>query len=143
MEDDPWAEYARLQKIAGSPTLNDKAWAIDEALDAILDKIETGQPLLRHQADNLVINRAAKFRRRRACLNKNTDVLVASSPSEESRLLARCHLSPCAGNCSIRDWKILVSIGLGETYNDIAEGYGVAEGTIKTWVRRARMRLAA
>lgn len=142
MDDGPWAEYARLQEFADTSILNDRAWAVDEALDALLDKVEAGESLSRPQVDNLVTNRAAKHRRRRACLSQNGPVLAACNVDEENRLLARRRLRECISQCSQRECKVLMAAGFGETYRVIANEHGVAENTIKTWVRRARLRLA-
>ncbi len=144
MVNDLWAEYARLQQFADSPILNDTAWAVDEALEAFLDRMEAGETVSPLQADNLVTNRTAKHRRRRANLSENALVLaIDNAVDEESRLLARCRLLQCLGCCSQRERQVLLSVGFGETYGDIASAHGVPEGTIKTWVRRARLRLAA
>ena len=54
-EDEIWAEYARIQAQADSRVLSDRAWAVDEALEAILDKIQTGQNVSGQQSGNLVL----------------------------------------------------------------------------------------
>ena len=144
MNDDPWAEYARLQQFADSSVLNAKAWGLDEALEAILDKIEAGKTVSPRQAENLLTNRAAKHRHRRKILSENALVLAIDNVAhEESRVLARCRLSQFIGCCSERERQVLLSICFGETYADLASAHGVPESTIKTWVRRARLRLAA
>ena len=101
MNDDPWAEYARLQQFADSSVLNAKAWGLDEALEAILDKIEAGKTVSPRQAENLLTNRAAKHRHRRKILSENALVLAIDNVAhEESRVLARCRLSQFIGCCS-------------------------------------------
>lgn len=142
-DDDPWAEYARLQQNADSHVLNDKAWAIDEALEAIIDKIEACQPVTRTQIDNLLINRAAKHRRRRTRLANNAFVFdFGIAANQEACLEARRELRECRSGCTVREWSTLVSIGLGHSYHTVANDHGVPEGTVKTWVRRTRLRLA-
>ncbi len=141
-EDEPWAAYARIQRQADSKILSDQAWARDEALDAIIDKIERGQMVSAEQAENLITNRASKHRRRRRSLAQNAQ-LFPTVVNEDSRLEALCDLGWHQRQCSELEWRILVSIGLGHTYGRIADAEEVPEATVKTWVRRARLRLAA
>ena len=129
---DSWAEYARLQQYADFTTLNDKYWAVDEALDAILDKIEAGETVSAQQTENLIINRAAKHRRRRADLTNHSAVLFSfSAIHDEHRLHARARLLECHAQCSPREWSALVSIGLGHTYRAVAYRHSVPEPTAK------------
>lgn len=129
--------------LTNSRTFNDKYWAVDEALDAILDKIEAGEPVSAQRTENLITNRAAKHRRRRADFNNHAALFTFSTASDESRLHARCLLIECSARCSPREWGVLVCIGLGHTYRAVAHRHSVPEATAKTWVRRARLRLAA
>jgi len=147
-KDDLWAEYARIQRQADSTFLSDHAWARDEALEAILDKVERGQVVSAEQADNLITNRATKHRRRRGSLlrrglslTQNAHLRVATN--RYGRLEALCDLGRHQRQCSEREWRVLVCVGLGLTYNRIADAEKVPEATIKTWVRRARLRLVA
>ena len=141
-EDESWAAYARIQRQADSNILSDQAWARDEALDAILDKIERGEAVSDKQAENLITNRASKYRRRRRSLAQNAQ-LFPTAINENSRLEALYELGRHQRKCSELEWRIFVSIGLGHTYGRIADAEEVTEATVKTWVRRARLRLAA
>ncbi|MCH9052211.1 MAG: hypothetical protein IIA72_14210 [Proteobacteria bacterium] len=141
-KDKPWALYARIQRQADSKILSDQAWARDEALDAILDQIEWGRMVSTEQAENLITNRASKHRQRRRSLAQNTQIFH-TTVNENSRLEALCDLGRHQRQCSKLEWRILVSIGLGHTYGRIADAEKVPEATVKTWVRRARLRLAA
>ena len=141
-ENELWVTYTRIQRQADSNILSDRAWAIDEALDAILDEIELGKAVLAEQAENLITNRASKHRRRRRSLAQNAQLFLTAI-NENSRLEALCDLGRHQRQCSELEWRILVSIGLGHTYGHIAVAEGVPEATVKTWVRRARLRLAA
>ena len=140
---DPWAEYARIQRQANTPIVSDRAWASDETLAVILDRLEQGQVSLPQQVDNLVANRATKHRCRRGSLAKNAQLLSPASVNDGSRLEALCDLERCRRQCSTREWRILVAVGLGHTYDYIANAEVVPEATVKTWVRRVRLRLAA
>ena len=56
---------------------------------------------------------------------------------------ARSELVRCQRRCDEREMGVLISAALGNGYNDIAATHRVPEATIKTWVRRARQKLAA
>ena len=141
-KDDPWTEYARIQALADSPRLSNRTWADEEALDTILDKIESEQQISAQQADDLLINRARTQRKRHNLLAQHGHVLAVEN-NENDRVEARSVLAWHQGRCNDREWRVLVSVGLGHTYRRIASAENVAEATIKTWVRRARLKLAA
>lgn len=142
-EDDPWAEYARLQALADSNHLSDRAWAADEALETILDKIERGHAISAQQADNLLTNRGRKQRERRRLMGQHAHLQCDLAANENDTLEARSELAWHNTRCSNREWRLLVSIGQGNSYESIAKAEAVPEATIKTWVRRVRLKLAA
>ena len=143
MTNNAWAQYARIQRLAAPSTLNDKAWGIDDALEGILDRIQKGQTVSSNQADNLVTNRTTKYRHRRTTLLPLILPLFVNGQTEnvEGRSLARCYLGRCPSQCSPHEWRILLSLGDGETYREIADRHGVPDSTVKTCVRRVRQRL--
>jgi len=141
-EDNSWVEYARVQAQANSCCISDRAWAVDEALDSILDKIEAGQIASTQQSENLLANRARKQRKRRSLLARQAPLMDSSPASESGRLEARSDLAWLKSQCNGQEWKMLVSIGLGHTYLNIAKAKQVPESTIKTRVRRARLHIA-
>ena len=139
---DCWADYAHIQCKADSSTLSPQTWAIDETLDAILDEIERGQAPSRQQIDNLILNRSAKYRRRRILLDRHGESFPTFA-SNHRRLEARYYLNQCRQHCGELEWDMLLAIGMGYTYGEIAVKEGVPEATIKTRVRRLRLRLEA
>ena len=139
---DCWADYAHIQRKADFPTLSPQTWAIDETLDAILDEIERGKVSSRQQIDNLITNRSTKYRRRRVLLDRHSEVFPVFV-SNDRRLEARYYLNQCRQHCTAREWGILLAIDKGCTYREVAVMEGVPEATIKTWVRRLRLRLVA
>src|SRR5262249_54149261 len=144
--DDSWAAYARIQSLADSAHLTDRTRAAEEAAETILDMIQRGQTISPQQEDNLLINRAKTQRHRRKLLAANDDgrhELCAIAADQNGRLEARSELGRCKGQCGDREWRVLVSVGLGHTYGSIAHVEEVPEATLKTWVRRARLKLAA
>lgn len=141
-EDDPWADYARIQALADSDHLSGRTWAAEEALGAILDKIEAGQDFSAKQIENLLTNRAATARHRRGLLAKNAH-LFDRPVNDDKRLEARLELDRHRRRCTPREWRVLVSAGLGYSYASISNAESAPEATVKTWVRRARNKLAA
>ena len=141
-DDDLWVVYARIQRQADSRILSSKAWAIDEALDAILDRIGRGETTSLQQADNLITNRATKHRHRQRSLAKNEQLFPALT-NDNNQLDAICDLGRYRQLCSTREWRVLVALGEGHTYSHISSEEGVPEPTVKTWVRRLRLKLAA
>src|SRR5438552_16787309 len=67
MLDAHWEVFSDLQSQANSSILNTRAWAVDEALDALLNDIITGSTdpeQMRRRFVTLVANRCKKHRRR-------------------------------------------------------------------------------
>jgi DNA-binding NarL/FixJ family response regulator len=139
---DPWAEYARISIQANALRLSDRTAGAEEALNAILTAIEQGVPKTAVEFDILAANRAGKHRRRRRILEANTH-LLASTVSDLARIEARFELARVRRVSTQRDWRLLCAIGAGNTFSRIAATEGVPEATVKTWVRRARLKLAA
>ena len=136
-----WAEYLRFQSEIDTRVLSDRYWALDEAADAILDKIERGELVCPRQVDNLIRNRATKHRRRRVSLAVGRH-FFPSTANYDIQLEALCDLDRYRRRCSAQEWRFLVAIGLGQIYSRVARAEEVPEATVKTWVRRLRCRLA-
>jgi DNA-directed RNA polymerase specialized sigma24 family protein len=136
---DPWAAYARLQGMLKLARVSDRGWALEETMNALIDEISEGREVTEIQIENLVTNRSAKYRHRR-----QYDQFTAPDVVDGARSLdARVELHSRLKRCSIRDQSILIAIGGGVTTREIALGYVTPEGTVKTWVHRARMKFAA
>ena len=138
--DDPWPEYTRIQAIANSTRLSSRTWAAEEALGAILDKIETRQNVSARQTNNLLTNRARTTFHRHRLLARHAH-LFAQPVDENRRLEARSELGRYRQCCTVREWRVLYLSGLGYSYDSIASTEGVPEATVKTWVRRIRLKL--
>ncbi len=145
MDEDPWAEYARLQAMLDRTTDVYKAAGIETAMADLLEKIAKGEACTARQTKNLVINRIGKERRRRAIIHAGRHDLVheiAANGPAESRLT----LVKCAQISESRDFGLLVNLALGRSYSELAKATGANENTLKTRAYRARrkiMRLAA
>jgi hypothetical protein len=129
-----WAAYARLQGMLKLERVSDRGWAIEEAMNFLIEEIAEGRDVSELQIENLVSNRSAKYRRRR----QHDEAATASRFGDGERSLsARIELQSRLKRCSARDQSLLIAIGGGITTREIALASVTPEGTIKTWVRRA------
>jgi hypothetical protein len=136
----PWAAYARLQKILKTAPVSDRCWAIEETMNVLVERIAVGGEVSEIQIENLIKNRSSKHRRRR----QQDHLATAAGIGDEARLRdAPIELNSRLKRCSARDQRILLAIGSGVTTREIGVAYATPEGTIKTWVRRARITFAA
>lgn len=140
-----WAQCARLQAEIRKPVVNDTSWAAEDALGAVLDRIAAGMPLLTdEQLDELIGNRRRKHRERRRELSKAAPILTRSiiiDPREAAG--ASTDISIALRRLLSRERSIVVNLGLGYTYPEIARRLDIPTGTVKTWAFRARRKLPA
>jgi DNA-binding NarL/FixJ family response regulator len=138
---DPWAAYARLQNLLKLAPVSDRSWAIEEAMNVLIETIIEGREVSEIQIEDLVNNRTAKYRRRR---QHHYEATAAPNFGDAACSLdAGIELRSRLKRCSTRDQSILIAIGRGATTREIALARATPEGTIKTWVRRARIKFAA
>jgi len=140
---DPWAAYARAQSLADRYDVTDKTWAADEAAAEVIERIAAGASIAPTTEANLLVNRAAKHRRRRRIVRRNRARLAQAQPHPIHLILARAELARIAELFDRNTIELLVGVGMGATYNEVAEAVGVPVATARTKVRRARIRLAA
>jgi hypothetical protein len=140
--DDPWAwaAYGRLQRMLERVSVSDRGWAIEETMNLLIEEIAEGREVSEIQIGNLLTNRSAKHRRRRRYDHVST---FAGSGSEAHSGDACIELQSRLKRCSARDQSILIAIGHGITTREIGLAYARPEGTIKTWVHRARIKFGA
>lgn len=139
MAEDPWAYYAHLLKQADSSVITDTSWAIDEALDEVLDYIEAGSELpSEEQFDTLIGNRRRKYRERRELLTKQHDIVDRGFAAIANRRADQIDLTAALRRLSRRDRAIIVALAKGETYGELARRMNCPIGSVKTWVHRAR-----
>ena len=137
---DPWAAYARLQEILKFARVSNRSWAIEETMNVLIEEIAAGREVSELQIENLVNNRSAKYRRRQ---QRHEIATALHFDDGERSLNARIELNSRLKRCSTRDQSILIAIGAGVTTREVALARVAPEGTIKTWVRRARVKFAA
>lgn len=140
-QESSWAEYARLQTLAGSLYLSAQAQAADLALNTILDRIERREAVSTQQADNLLANRARTIRKQHRLLAQHI-YLFDRAVHHNGRLEVCSECAWLKKQCDDREWQVLVLVGLGHTYKEIAKIANVPESTIKTLLRRLRLKLS-
>ena len=149
--DDPWAAYTRLQNMLQSPWISDRTWAVEETANVVLEELARGRELSAIQVENLISNRAAKHRQHRQHDRADAARHFVDFHADAARRFVDQGPSPLAGielqsrlkRCFPRDQSVLVAIGSGLTTREIALAWAKPEGTIKTWVRRARAQFTA
>ena len=140
-ENDLWAEYVRLSRKADTTQLGDRAWAADDALDEMLDRIETSRSISTAEVDNLIVNRAKKYRNRRLLLSLNSVLFAQTAANENCRQDAIDVIRRSMSVWTSHEAELLFAIARGETYGSLAGKSDTPVATIKTWVRRARLKI--
>jgi DNA-directed RNA polymerase specialized sigma24 family protein len=140
---DPWAAYARAQKNADHYDVSDHTWAADEAAAEVIDLIARGIQSSEARENNLLTNRAAKFRRRRSIVNLNLIYISQPQSNIEDVISARSELIRVSRKCNPLTLRLLIAIADGASYREAGTELGIPEATAKTRVRRARLQLAA
>lgn len=135
--DNTWALYLRLQTMALNAPENDYGWALDEALNFVIEEIAAGRRASERKIKNILTNRAAKYRRRRRLITRMRWP-DCTKPSVEARLEMNDQLR----HCTPRDQQILMALAEGFTVEEVATEHKVPKGTIKSWAHRARRKIA-
>lgn len=161
-----WGEYTRFQAFADRQTLDRRSWGVDEALGELLAKIQSsspdelsdwlaelarergrrlGRPVqieegLRAWLKNIATNRSKKYRSRAPLEEAKAEGYVESisvdmEMAEEVELVQR--------NATDAEWIVLWGIACGEGYRSLARQLGIGVNSLKSMVRRCRMRLAS
>jgi hypothetical protein len=142
MTQDRWAYFAHIHAKADSNILNDTNWAIDEALDDLLNRISDGRFVPNEQQlDDFIGNRRRKYRRRRQALE--ADQLVTRVDHIHPSAIARLEIIDAVAPLADSEIKSLLSLATGRSYGELASEMKRPIGSVKASVHRARMKLAA
>lgn len=140
MDIKPWLEYLRLQEMLNRTTDTLRIEGIESAMTTVLEKLKSGVSCTSKQVENLVGNRIAKERRRRAIAYRGRADIVpqqALSGAVDSRLM----LQRCAEVCGLRDFILLAQNAQGYTFRELAAARGIAQNALKIRAYRARCNL--
>jgi DNA-binding NarL/FixJ family response regulator len=142
MDDPEWAGYARLQPLADSDTLNDRAWGTDDLLTDCLTLISLHHALPSEKTlDGMLANRRAKHLHRRRLLLQHPDFAKYPQTDPRQALEARRQLRKISTGLAETELRILVDLAMGYTYAEIAEAMRIPVGTVKSLAHRARLKL--
>ena len=142
MDIKPWLEYLRLQEMLNRTTDTLRVEGIESAMTTALEKLKSGVSCTPKQVKNLVGNRIAKERRRRAILYRGREGLMprqVAGGGADNRLMLR----RCAKICGLRDFTLLVKNAQGYTFRELAAAGRVTQSTLKIRAHRARRNLLA
>ncbi len=89
----------------------------------------------------MLANRRAKYRNRRRLLLKHSDTRQTRATDPRPALEARQQLREVSAALNETELRILVDLANGFTFAEIAVDMEIPIGTVKTWARRARLRL--
>jgi DNA-directed RNA polymerase specialized sigma24 family protein len=103
--------------------------------------VEAGRDIAPEAVANLLRNRTRKHRNRRLILARNAPVLFVGAANDNARHEAADAIRRAAKVLSFLEARLLFGISEGRTYGELARAQGVPAGTVKTWVRRARLKL--
>lgn len=137
----PWGTVAVLQRLASIPNIGDRVRGFEEALDAVVGMIALDREVHPSVVKNLCSNRAATVRARRriAVTNLSANAGLGWRPAEPH---ARLMLEDVRRLVGVFDFDLLVDVAV-DSYQRAAGSRGLAVGTVKARVSRARDRLRA
>ncbi|MCP5433069.1 MAG: hypothetical protein H6923_07335 [Alphaproteobacteria bacterium] len=140
-EQELWAEYNRLSQLSRFMPATNRAWALDDTLNYILNRIEAGNAAecTLQQIENRIGNAKAKFRKRARLQAASIVPEPVTAPPAEDRVEVLQRLA----RCSRKERLILVAAGMGHGAEEIARALSAPVGSVKTWTFRARAKFSA
>lgn len=142
----PWGQYAHLQAELGQRhQVDNQTWGKEAAMNRMLQTmVATDRPCI--TPDDTDRAEASARRRERRRLNLRLAYLSApeadGSPPEEA-LTAKQLLKAVQAHLPSADWSLLVWIGQGYDYAELAAGLNVSQGSLRVRVSRLRGELVA
>lgn len=133
----PWALVAELQRSAAASAVGPRTFGCDEALEAVLERIRSGESIEDRVARNLCANRAGKDRHRRRLARAERCVDATRCPLEllhTERMIA--FVRQAVGD---EDFALLLDVADAGCV-DVSVSLGIPQGTLKSRVSRARTR---
>ena len=144
-----WGTYANLQASSERRRrLDHKTWALDEQMDSLLDQFAGGElNNSRNQSENplqnIVPNRAKKYRRRAALL-RNKYAPTRPICIECRKLECLCTqeaITRVRRRVTKIEWLVFKSLANGDDYAMIALRLGLSLASLKSQLFRSRARL--
>lgn len=130
-----WQDYARLQdELANSPMNGARANAIEATMNKIL---ESGNSLTAAEID-IATESAARNDRNRKALRAEFFDLQETTGDPVRALEARNFIAKIRAQTPAAEWAVLVSIGIGESQQEMAAGLHIAPSAAGVRAFRAR-----
>lgn len=141
MNDNEWAQYARLQRMLRKSSNAIPATAIEAAMDTVLESIANGETLTDKQVDTLIANRGHRERKRKVI--EATLPIGEEEVGGEDVIASSLFLERLRRECTSDEYMLLIRVGAGFTYRELAITYSAPAGTVKARVHRLRARWSA
>jgi hypothetical protein len=141
----PWSIYRDLQTTSSACTRSDYAWAIESGLNHVLSALTTNelpenQEGFRQSVSTAIATGAWNERNHARLLLKYGSPRDEPEKITERRLCARAELAQLQSRLGDADWQLLIALGLGFSYDDLAS-VSAKQGALRTRVSRLRMTL--
>lgn len=145
---EPWGAYLRLQSdLRSSSRIDNRTWAVESALDVILNHSAT----VPSPDDSLTVNTAIataerRERHRRRLRRTYQSDLTPTAVDVPAWAEAAILLDKVRQSLAPPDWDLVVAVGEGHQYGDLAPRFGVSAAALRIRTMRIRQtaqRLAA
>ena len=136
----PWGAYARLQEqLAHRSRVDSRAWSIEAGLN---NPLEQELPTV-EDIDRTVQSASRKERHRAQLRLVYPTTFVRLSSDVTASLAARRSLHRIRAKVTRDEWRLLLAVGEGHEYRDIAERLKVKAGALRARVLRLRRVLSS
>ncbi len=131
-----WREYARRQdQLAQKCRVDGHAWGLEAALDSFLRDTDRSGDAVDRTSRSASRKERHRGRLRRIYLRPD-QASHASHPDDA--IHAKRRLEGVRARATRAQWALLVAIGQGYEYRELASGIGVAPGTLRARMHRLR-----
>ncbi len=137
-----WNSYARLQAELRKNTLVSKAsWATEEAMDHLLDLFGEGKESSLDEIGRAKASALRRYRHRNRLTQLKNFSPEQRDVSIGSHLEARAELRALQDKSNGEDFSLLVRLGVGFDYAEIAADTGMTTGNLRQRVLRTRQKI--
>lgn len=135
MDPQNWGAYARLQTLlADDPVVDGQSWGLEAGLDRHLEAL--GE--VSDDDTDRAVRSESRRERHRARLRRIYGIDISVPREVDSQVEARQRLNALRAMLSEADWLLLVAVGEGREYAEIATALGVTVEGLRVRVFRLR-----
>lgn len=136
---DGWNEYYHTQsELIESHSVNDINWGKEHALDRIVDDMQNGAPPQRSNVERYIRTGDRRNRHRRSILRKRRALLEEYPQDVMQSYEAALLLRELFEKIGRRELEVVLQVGSGHSYRDLAVYYGVSVLALRQRVSRTR-----